>query len=56
MPTTKKYPKGQTFQMRADDDFLQKIDDWRIKLRPVPSRAEAIRLLVDIGIKASKKG
>ncbi len=38
-------------QMVADDQFLADIDDWRAQLRPVPSRSEAIRRLVYIGLK-----
>lgn len=45
MPTQKKYPKGQTFQMRADDDFLELVDEWRRMEPDMPSRAEAIRRL-----------
>lgn len=42
--------KDKAFQMRVSEAFLRKVDDWRVKLRPVPSRAEAIRMLVDLGV------
>ena len=42
------------FQMRATETFLAKIDDWRIQQRPIPSRAEAVRQLVDIGLAAKQ--
>lgn len=50
--TTQKKPqvKGQTFQMRADDDFLSLIDEWRRMEPDLPSRAEAIRRLVTFAI------
>ncbi len=37
----------RTFQMRASDEWLAKIDDWRRKQPELPSRAEAIRRLVE---------
>lgn len=51
--------KTQQFQMRVSQEWLDAIDDWRTALRPVPSRAEAIRLLTEKGgLKTleSKKG
>jgi hypothetical protein len=35
------------FQMRASDKFLRSIDNWRRKQDGRPSRAEAIRRLVE---------
>jgi hypothetical protein len=44
----------QAFQMRASKEFLEKLDDWR-RLQPdLPSRAEAIRRLVALGLAAPK--
>lgn len=43
------------FQMRASEAFLKALDDWRRKQSDLPSRAEAIRRLVEIGIKADAK-
>ena len=40
----------RTFQMRASDEWLAKIDDWRRKQPDLPSRAEAIRRLVERGL------
>ena len=38
------------FQMRTSAAFLRRIDDWR-RLQPdIPSRAEAIRRLIDQGL------
>jgi hypothetical protein len=42
--------------MRVSDEFLRTIDDWR-RLQPdLPSRAEAIRQLIELGLKATKGG
>jgi len=48
--------KDRPFQMRASEEFLRKLDDWRRLQRDLPSRAEAIRRLVDLGIAASDGG
>lgn len=39
-------------QMRVSDEFLRAIDDWRRDQDDIPSRAEAIRRLIHIGITA----
>jgi hypothetical protein len=31
------------------------IDEWRAQLRPIPSQPEAIRRLVELGLKKAKK-
>jgi hypothetical protein len=38
------------FQMRASDEFLTKVDDWRRAQPDIPGRAEAIRRLVEIAL------
>jgi hypothetical protein len=40
--------------MRATAEFLKSIDKWRSKQGDKPSRAEAIRRLVELGLKARK--
>jgi hypothetical protein len=35
-------------------DALQNLDDWRRKQRDLPGRPEAIRRLIEIGLKAKK--
>jgi uncharacterized protein len=45
---------GHPFQMRVSDDFLKSIDKWRRKQEDKPSRAEAIRRLVQAALQNSK--
>lgn len=40
------------FQMRVSEDFLRTIDDWRRRQPELPSRAEAIRQLIQTGLAA----
>ena len=42
--------KDRTFQMRASDEWLRKVDDWRRVQPDIPARAEAIRRLVEKGL------
>lgn len=39
-----------SFQIRTDAGFVERIDEWRSTQRPIPSRAEAIRLLIARGL------
>jgi hypothetical protein len=41
--------------VRVDADFLKMIDEWRRKQDDVPTRPEAIRRLVELGLKAKSK-
>jgi hypothetical protein len=41
--------------MRVSDLFLRRIDAWRRKQEDQPSRAEAIRRLVDAGLSLTKQ-
>jgi len=40
-------PKTERFEMRLDADTLKRIDEWRRFEPDLPSRAEAIRRLVN---------
>jgi metal-responsive CopG/Arc/MetJ family transcriptional regulator len=40
--------------VRVDEEFLKRIDEWRRKQDDMPTRPEAIRRLVEIGLKAKK--
>jgi uncharacterized protein len=44
--------KTERFEMRVPEGFLRKIDEWRRKQEDLPPRAEAIRRLVELGLKA----
>ena len=46
--------QDRPFQMRVSDDFLKTVDKWRAKQEDEPSRAEAIRRLVELGLRAKK--
>jgi hypothetical protein len=49
-------PLGQTqdrpLQMRVSDAFIKAVDDWRRIQPDLPSRTEAIRRLVELGLAA----
>jgi len=40
--------------VRVDADFIKQIDEWRKKQDDIPSRPEAIRRLVEIGLSKSE--
>ncbi len=42
--------QDRPFQMRVTEDFLSAVDKWRTKQDDEPSRAEAIRRLVEMGL------
>jgi metal-responsive CopG/Arc/MetJ family transcriptional regulator len=46
--------QDRVFQMRVSDEFLKAVDKWRAKQEDEPSRAEAIRRLVEMALKAKK--
>ena len=48
-------PKSERFEMRMEPEALARIDDWRRKQTDLPSRAEAIRRLVELGLKAKTR-
>ena len=41
--------------VRVDEDFLKQLDAWRKKQDDLPGRPEAIRRLVELGLKAKAK-
>jgi len=51
-------PKGRTqdhpLQMRVNQEFLAKIDDWRRQQADFPNRTESIRRLVESALKRGK--
>ena len=46
---------SEAVNVRIARDGLQSIDDWRRKQDDLPGRPEAIRRLVEIGLKAKGK-
>jgi uncharacterized protein len=46
--------KTERFEMRLDQDTLRTIDSWRGKQDDIPSRAEAIRRLVERGLESER--
>ena len=47
--------QGEGIMVRGHNDFLGPLDAWIAKQKPAPSRPEAIRRLVEIGLKAKGK-
>jgi hypothetical protein len=43
------------FEVRLPIDFLKAVDQWRRSQDDLPNRSEAIRRLVEAGIKAEKR-
>ena len=42
----------ERLQMRVSKEFIQMVDAWRRKQEDLPGRSEAIRRLVELGLKA----
>jgi hypothetical protein len=40
--------------MRLSDEFISTVDAWAAQQTDTPGRSEAIRRLVDLGLKAKK--
>ena len=61
--TNKNPPRGRPprrtqdrpFQMRVSEHFLRTVDDWRRGQTDLPSRAEAIRRMVELAAKMKRK-
>ena len=47
--------QDRPFQMRVSADFLKRLDHWRRTQEDQPSRAEAIRRLVDVALSVNGK-
>lgn len=48
-------PKSERFEMRLDPVILERVDEWRAGQTDVPSRAEAIRRLLEVGLVSGSK-
>ena len=42
-------------QMRVNDEFVRRIDDWRRKQPELPSRSEALRRLIELGLQVAQQ-
>jgi hypothetical protein len=51
----KRITQDRPFQMRVSEQFLRMVDDWRRTQLDLPSRAEAVRRLVELATKIKKK-
>jgi hypothetical protein len=45
---------GDPVMVRVQPDMAKQLDDWRRKQEDLPGRPEAIRRLVEIGLKVKK--
>ncbi|MCW2242319.1 hypothetical protein [Azospirillum canadense] len=41
---------AERFEMRCDEAFAARIDEWRAARRPIPNRSAAVRHLVEMGL------
>src|SRR5688572_32542070 len=48
-------PKTERFEMRLDEETLRRVDEWRSSQTDVPSRSEAVRRLIDLGLTRGDK-
>jgi|TARA_R110000782_G_scaffold82779_14_gene162656 uncharacterized protein YfbU (UPF0304 family) len=48
-------PKTERFEMRLDPGTLEKVDGWRSRQGDLPSRAEAVRRLMETGLTAEER-
>jgi hypothetical protein len=47
-------PKTERFEMRLETTMIERVDAWRRKQGDLPSRAEAFRRLIGLGLSAKK--
>jgi uncharacterized protein len=47
--------KTERFELRLDEDVLERVDRWRSEHEDQPSRAEAIRQLVEAGLRVKSR-
>jgi metal-responsive CopG/Arc/MetJ family transcriptional regulator len=45
--------KGKMVYVSIDEEMEEKIDEYRRSQSPIPSRSEAIRQLIELGLAAS---
>jgi hypothetical protein len=54
MPRPEVYPVRKL--IKFSEDMLDTIDKWRAKQRPIPNVSDAIRQLIEAGLKATMRG
>lgn len=42
----------ERIQLKAPSSWVERVDEWRAQRRPIPTRNEAIRILVDQALDA----
>jgi hypothetical protein len=47
--------KTDRFEMRVPAALLRAVDEWRRRQSDLPNRSEAIRRLIELGLKAAEK-
>lgn len=52
---TARFSTAERVQVIAPETWIARVDDWRSQQRPLPSRSEAIRLLVEDALKSKEK-
>jgi metal-responsive CopG/Arc/MetJ family transcriptional regulator len=48
-------PKTERFEMRLDLEMIERIDNWRRQQSDLPTRAEAIRRLIETALGSKTK-
>jgi hypothetical protein len=49
-------PSDQRLELRVDEEFLARLDDWRRQQPDLPPRARAVRQLVEMALRADRNG
>lgn len=49
-------PQTHQLQIRVSKEFLARLDAWRRQQSDLPTRTEAVRRLVDLGLTVPKGG
>jgi metal-responsive CopG/Arc/MetJ family transcriptional regulator len=50
----KNSPTGR-INVTASEALVQRVEEWRAKQRPIPNRAEAVRILIERALKAEEQ-
>ena len=49
-------PKTERFEMRLETTMIKRVEAWRRKQEDLPSRAEAFRRLIELGLSTKNTG